>query len=1072
MTAAARSRHIARGLVSLLVLVAVVVGVPALLLALGLFPGHLPAVEEVRSALGRRDDGQFVLGVLAAGVWLCWALFTVATVQEIGAAARGRQARRWRPLAGFQRPAAQLVSAVVLMFVAAPLTWTAGVTPAEAAAPTTTTRAVSSATTLHETAAPAAKPAEVAAAGAVYKVQRHDNLWSIAEAHLGDGLRWREIRDLNGDRIGPDDRLHVGTMLKLPAGARSPDKAEAEEVTVGPGDTLWEIAEEQLGSGEKYTELWRANQGRPQPDGQELSDPDRLQPGWTLALPGEESAARPPAAGPAHSPGHSSRSTASTPVEVAPPPGDPASAPVVAPSPPAPPAVERNLVDAPPGGAEDSVVADEEQAASPYLSLGAGGALLAGGLLGALMLHRRRQFRHRRPGRVVAGPPDDLVPLERALLTMGGPALDRVTFLDVALRSLAAGATSPPEVLAACLDAEQLQLVLGERPSAGPPPPWRAEADDRWVIDRNAELPLGPVEAQDVLAPYPCLVSVGHTPAGQEWLLDLEHVGSLALRGDSRRCTELARYIAAELSNNSWSDHLTVTLAGFGRELAAADPTRLQHTEEIAGAASQILRSLTANRQAMAAADIDDVLAGRVHGVGGDVWMPQVLLAVAPTSPADEAALEELLAAQAGLSQRSAVAVVVSSKSERSAAARELVIDEDGQAHLPFLGLTVTAHSLPEWLASDLGRAIALARDGEEDLPTPASEGEDPWDAFADAAGALRPDHIHERGPHAEGPEESAGEGADQTSVLPLPTEQYVAAAATTATDVATLAPAVLPEIRSAVEDADRRLDADLADWRDPDSTRPKLRMLGPVMLAAHGRPPEKQAEFCTELVAYIASKRNGVTSDQLAADLWPEKNYTGRSSYPRNLVSRTRHWLGEDEEGQRYLPEASRTGVDTYRLQGVLVDAELFKRLRVRGESRGPDGIDDLLVALELVTGAPLSQARLGGYSWLEPGTDFLYTGMVVDVAHLVTTHFLATGHTMRARAACEVALSTGSSDDIALLDIAATYQAAGRFNEMEATISRILVNNEKKIEEDLPPRTYEVLLRLRQRHWAQRAS
>ena len=82
-------------------------------------------------------------------------------------------------------------------------------------------------------------------------------------------------------------------------------------------------------------------------------------------------------------------------------------------------------------------------------------------------------------------------------------------------------------------------------------------------------------------APYPTLVSVGHTAAGEQWLLDLEHVGYLSLTGDTERCMDLARFIAAELAHNAWSDMVDVTLVGFGAEMTALNPERLTHTDHL-----------------------------------------------------------------------------------------------------------------------------------------------------------------------------------------------------------------------------------------------------------------------------------------------------------------------------------------------------------------------------------------------------------------------------------------------------------------------------------------------------------
>ena len=103
--------------------------------------------------------------------------------------------------------------------------------------------------------------------------------------------------------------------------------------------------------------------------------------------------------------------------------------------------------------------------------------------------------------------------------------------------------------------------------------------------------------------------------------------------------------------------------------------------------------------------------------------------------------------------------------------------------------------------------------------------------------------------------------------------------------------------------------------------------------------------------------------------------------------------------------------GIGVYELEDVLVDADLFRRLRVRGEARGEargaDGISDLIVALGLVSGPPFDQLRSDGYEWLTEGArlDHHLVCGIADVAHVVTTHALAVGDIKRARAAAEIA-------------------------------------------------------------------
>lgn len=59
-----------------------------------------------------------------------------------------------------------------------------------------------------------AEPA--AAPTTVYKIQPGDSLSRIAKVHFGDATRWREIFELNKDRIDDPNRIFVGDELRLP----------------------------------------------------------------------------------------------------------------------------------------------------------------------------------------------------------------------------------------------------------------------------------------------------------------------------------------------------------------------------------------------------------------------------------------------------------------------------------------------------------------------------------------------------------------------------------------------------------------------------------------------------------------------------------------------------------------------------------------------------------------------------------------------------------------------------------------------------------------------------------------
>jgi hypothetical protein len=223
-------------------------------------------------------------------------------------------------------------------------------------------------------------------------------------------------------------------------------------------------------------------------------------------------------------------------------------------------------------------------------------------------------------------------------------------------------------------------------------------------------------------------------------------------------------------------------------------------------------------------------------------------------------------------------------------------------------------------------------------------------------------------------------------------------------------------------------------------------------------------------VITYLALHPRGVSGDRFAADLWPERNFTARDSSPKNAMSIARKWLGTNPlTGTDYLPAATAngTGVATYRLNGLLVDWDLFRRLRARGQARGADSIDDFEAALSLVTGEPHSHRRPDGYGWLRDGStadEDALSVAIVDTAHAVASAALAVGDLERAQHAVDVALSVGPADDRPLLDQASILDAQGRQAELAATVRRIRAHHEAEVEEDLPPSTYEVLL---QRGW-----
>jgi len=681
--------------------------------------------------------------------------------------------------------------------------------------------------------------------------------------------------------------------------------------------------------------------------------------------------------------------------------------------------------------------------------------------------------------------------IERALLSTGNAGMADVTWLNEALRSLvhalaATDAGRLPDVVAARMTAESLELVLtGSQTDA--PAPWTVdETATRWSISRTDDLGYDPAERAYHFAPFPTLASVGYTAAGEHWLLDLERVAAMSLSGDPERCLNLARFLAAELAHNAWSEMLRVTLVGFGEEMAEINPERLTYTEDFGKAIASLSGDLLSVGDALHNTDVD-VLEGRLRNIAGDAWAPHVLL-IAPNTAEDTEGLDQLLTAMRAQRSRTAVALVLADDPDHADRTRwQLTIDEHGTLRIPALGVELIAQQIPAEEAAQLAQMLALAAT-TEDRPVPDADGDKPWDSYADAAGSLRhslaapntptPAPTQRAAEHsvADIPALHLADSAPRVtnSVLPLSPQTYLDQTATTRQDLDALAPQVDEATRAQVESIDPELDRDLADWNDPNCTRPKVRLLGPVSVTAQGSLPQRNPRLLwnTEIVAYLATRTGRVSVERYGTDMWPDDPDIAGKTKARQSISVVRQWLGINQRtGHEHLPKGVVAGLPSpYRLEDVLVDAELFRRLRLRGSARGADGIADLRAALDLVAGVPFSDRRPEGYGWLaENPLDHVYAGMIVDVAHIMATHHLAMGEPELAVSAAQVALKAGSSEDVPLLDLVAACDAQDNRAEAEAYIKRILANHDAEVEEDLPPRTAEILHR---RQWLGHAS
>ncbi|ETA04500.1 hypothetical protein CcI6DRAFT_00276 [Frankia sp. CcI6] len=498
--------------------------------------------------------------------------------------------------------------------------------------------------------------------------RHHDTLWGIAERFLGDGLRYREIFDLNEGRAQPDGRtlskpslIHAGWVLLLPADAQGEGLQTLHVPDSVPG---WPAAETGTApptpGGYDLTDLDNHGPGDPGLDDPEPSYPDFEDPG------------------PGDSDGRLGASRALAVLDD--------TAPVVS---------ARNTAVVTGGPTTPGLLTSDSFGPSSQGLLGiAAASLLAAGVMVALSTRRAGP----------ASPPEDET--ERALLLAADT--DAARFVDRSLRVLSAGLTDLgrllPPVYAAILTDDLLILHMAPAEEEPPPPPWTVgEAPGSWRIERMPGLP-GDQPAQmiaqmtaGVPAPFPALVTFGRDDAGSRILVDLEGApGIISLIGDLDVATEVAIAVAIELGTNVWSDDLRVCLVGFpadtGADLTTIAPARVWTADDLSAVLDELAGPQDdAGRTGVdpAPADPPTVTAGGRDRVTGNLraLAPDLLILAAPPAAADVARLTRMANGRDD-------AVGVLTVGDTPAARWRFTVESDRRVSLGVLGVQVRAQAL------------------------------------------------------------------------------------------------------------------------------------------------------------------------------------------------------------------------------------------------------------------------------------------------------------------------------------------------------------------------------------------
>jgi nucleoid-associated protein YgaU len=118
-------------------------------------------------------------------------------------------------------------------------------------------------------AQPAVRPATTATQKTV-SVESGDSLWKLAEENLGHGKRWPELLAANPNIVNPN-QIGAGAQLNLPSAVA------ASTIRVQKGDTLWALARISLGRSSAWPCLAGANPS--------IRDPNRIYENQELIVP-------------------------------------------------------------------------------------------------------------------------------------------------------------------------------------------------------------------------------------------------------------------------------------------------------------------------------------------------------------------------------------------------------------------------------------------------------------------------------------------------------------------------------------------------------------------------------------------------------------------------------------------------------------------------------------------------------------------------------------------------------------------------------------------------------------------
>lgn len=1011
-----RRHETSRALAALVGLAVLLGGVPALLVTIGpAAPRQPPRLDDVTQLLTRPLTESTVLAGLGWAGWVLWALLTIAVIAEVVAYVRCRPGPVRRPAGsrGFRVPGLQSVASSLV------LTATLLIPPRQSAAigrapvPIVATAAVPGPRPPEPPPAAAPVPPAESPGYERYVVRRFDSPWRIAEHHLGDGRRWREILDEQRRPLGERTSRVVispGQVLLVPtqAAAESTPAPAAARHRVVPGESLSSIAREELANPDRWPEIWETNRGQRQPDGRTLRNPNLIRPGWNLDLPAHSVA--PAQAPPAPPPAQQPFSSPPPPSPAAPPgPAAPPTSSRTQPAAPAPPVAEHPPAPAPAEPQEPEVptappegpgpAAPQPAAPAPPVSHDPPPAPTEPEVplaqtttpdpppttappRGADRQPTRPTAEDPRPNAPAAHPDEErwtgpMIGLGGLLAVGVAVTLRRARRRQLQRRPVGATLPAPPprvttaevrvERAAADEPADLLQAALGSLAAAHAGPPVRDPPDVMCVA----------VHADHVEA----MLATPHPTPSPGWKATTPYLWSTDASLDELQAL-------ADGQTGCWPAFVTVGALGDAPVLLDLEQAAVLSVEGPDGLVEAFLHSVALQ------------LTTAPWAVGVQLITSGLTPVPTTREMKPDQAVSELTA-------------IVGAAEEGSTWNARLA----GSDPWP-VTIAVVKDTTPEQAAglrgacSEPGKGVAVVAQG----PVPGTI----WRLrLTDTEALLEPLGILLDPPSTSAVTDVA-EALDARTQEPDPGQPIVV------------------EPQPAEPDAHEDPEAEptepeqvpLLEVPSP-SNRPYVKVLGsrPTVEGWALDPVSTTAE---EMVVFLALQDRPVSAEMLRELVIPNAIRDNDRAVVKEAASRVRRCLGNDGDGRPHLPPG-RAG---YRLgPGVGTDFADFRRRVAEADTAPDDKVDRLLAeALELIEGEPFTMCPPRTYDWatIRPEAAPAIVQAVVDAAHRLAQRRLAQGDNDGARWATRQGLLAAPMAEVLWCDLATVAEAAGDDTEL----------------------------------------